>query len=149
MTTAVELCTGHHSMVRRHVFIVVWIVALFFSAVIVARWVGSATGVVHAVLSYEPFHVACHLVLYAVLAAALASVAQRRVVFSGVVFVAVAVLQELAQSVATAGPPFSADAAFDLGVDAVGGAVGLALYAGATLRRRGGATRSRRRARST
>jgi len=128
------------AFVRRNSFVVFWITLLIGVAVAVALWVDSASGTLRDVIAFEPLHVVGHIVLFAILAFALAPLARRRVVLATVVFIASAVGQEWAQSFAL-GRSLSADSVYDVGVDLIGGAIGL-LVALALAARQPGAQRS-------
>jgi len=112
--------------VRRYAFVMVWIGVVIGLAVGIALWVDSSSGAVHTVITFEPFHVVGHLALYGILAGVLAVVAEQRVALATIVFILVAVAQEWAQAFAV-GRSFSADSVYDIGVDCLGGAIGLAV----------------------
>ncbi|RLB55052.1 MAG: hypothetical protein DRJ42_07335 [Deltaproteobacteria bacterium] len=111
----------------RYSFVVAWVVSLITAAVGTALWVDPGSGTLRAVLAFEPTHVICHLAIFATLAVALARARGRRVAPAVVIFIAAAVAQEWAQSLAL-GASMSGESIYDIAVDTLGGVVGVLLW---------------------
>jgi len=110
----------------RYAFVVVWVVALIAAAVGIAFWVEPGPGTLRDVIAFEPTHVICHLAIFAVLAVAIARARPRHAAPAVVIFFAAAIAQEWAQSLAV-GRSMSGASVYDIGVDALGGGVGVFL----------------------
>jgi hypothetical protein len=113
--------------VARHALVVAWIALLIGVAVAASVAVDLTAGRARGVLAFEPFHIAGHLFLFAVLAVLMARARPKRVGLAAFVFVAAAVAQEYAQTILP-GHRFTMDSAFDVAVDLVGGALGLLAF---------------------
>jgi hypothetical protein len=101
--------------VKRVAFVIAWSVALLCGAYYL-RAHPSLPGILGVLAASEPAHIVAHSLLYGTLAAGCYAVAPRPVWAAPLVTLAVAVLQEGAQTVAF-GKPMGGPEAFDLLVD--------------------------------